>query len=309
METIERLQCLAEDHTPPDIERALTDVMAVGKKRRARSRRRIAVMIVGAGLISLSLAFAGVRGAAQDVWAELEIRSIGVTPAISSSLPPELLMPNVFPLGPTQPSKVMSRAEAERFVEFAIQIPHTSLLPYQPVFSVKEQSSVARGIDAQSIDNALTRLGRESIELPAGLNGKTVAVRFPKSVTVSFGRCAQLIGPWHACAFLQESRAPTLVMPAGIADETMTVFSLRLLGLSAPDARALARRHVLFFPPENYARHKTVQVKGHAALLVISKPDAHSEVAYNLSWVADGIAYSLFGRDPDTAITVAESIH
>jgi hypothetical protein len=74
------------------------------------------------------------------------------------------------------------------------------------------------------------------------------------------------------------------------------------------DAKALSQTGILFFPPENYASHKIVEVMGHDAVLVAYQPGKTGQVAYNLSWTADGIAYSLFGRDPGTALAVAESL-
>jgi hypothetical protein len=90
--------------------------------------------------------------------------------------------------------------------------------------------------------------------------------------------------------------------------ETLMIFSLQLLGLGASDARALSRTGGILFPPENYASHKVVDVNSHEGVLVVYQPGSTGEVAYNLSWTANGIAYSLFGRDPSTALTVAGSL-
>ena len=118
----------------------------------------------------------------------------------------------------------------------------------------------------------------------------------------------KLVGPWQSCASLNESLAPTLILPEGVEPQTLTNFSVQLIGLSAADAKVLSLTGGLFFPPENYASHKIVEVNGHDAVLVAYAPGSTGQVAYNLSWTANGTAYSLFGRDPRTALTVAESL-
>ena len=308
MGVIENLELLADSDARPNVEQALAHVLSTGRQRRERRKRQFTVSFITVIAAIATIAIPPVRIAAQDVYAELTIRMFGVTPPFSANLPRELLLPNVFPIGVVPPSRAVSLVEAQAFVPFSIHLPETELLPYQPMFSVQEATTLTRRIDSIPIEIALERLGREPVAIPSGLDGATISITLHKNVTVRFGECPELVGPWHSCAFLNEALAPTLTFPKDVAPETLSSFSLQLLGLSAPDAKAISRRGLLFFPPENYAWHKAVEVSGHHAVLVVYEPGSTGEVAYNLSWTADGIAYSLFGRDPSTALSIARLI-
>jgi hypothetical protein len=308
MGAIESFELLADIDVQPNVDEALAHVLSARRQRREKRKRQFAVSFISLIAAIASIGIPPVRIAAQNMYAELAVRMFGITPHFSANLPQELLLPNVFPIGPVTPSPAVPLAGAQAFVPFRIQLPETELLPYQPKFFVHEATTLTRRIDSVPIEIALERLGREPVDIPRGLDGATISITFHKSVTVRLGECPELVGPWHSCAFLNEAVAPTLTLPQAVKPETLTTFSLQLLGLSAADAKALSRSGGLFFPPENYALHKIVKVNGHSAVLVVYEPGSTGQVAYNLSWTADGIAYSLFGRDPSTALTVAGSL-
>ncbi len=308
MGVIENLELLGDIDVRPRVDEALAHVLSARSKRRKRRQRKLTVSFILFIAAIAIIAIPPVRIAAQDIYAELAVRMFGLTPHFSANLPEELLLPNVFPIGPVTPSRPVPLVGAQAFVPFKIQLPETELLPYEPKFFVHEVTTRTRHVDALPIENALARLGREPIDIPSGLDGATISITFHKSVTVRLGECPELVGPWHSCAFLNEAMAPTISLPQAVKPETLTTFSLQLLGLSAADARALSRTGELFFPPERYASHKVVEVNGYDGVLVVYATGSTGEVAYNLSWTANGIAYSLFGRDPRTALTVAESL-
>ena len=309
MGVIENLEVLADIETQPNVEAALAHVLLAGRQRRNKRIRQFAVSSISLIAAGMIIAIPAIRVAAQDVYAELAVRTFGVTPQFSLNLPHELLLPNVFPIGPVTTSRPVSLPKAQAFVPFKIELPYTNLLPYQAKLFAREGTTLGRRIEMAPIEMALKRLGREPVDIPTGLDGATISIRFHKSVAVRLGECPELVGPWHSCAVLLEELAPTLTLPQGVEPEAMTAFSLQLLGLRAPDAKALARTGVLFFPPENYGWHKVVEVNGHDAVLVAYKPGSTGAVvAYNLSWTAGGVSYSLFGRDPGTGVGVAESL-
>jgi hypothetical protein len=292
----------------PNVEEALAYVLAARSQKGKSRERQFNAISFSLIAVTLAIAVPTVRIVAQDLYAQLAVRTFGVTPKLPTDLPQELLLPNVFPMGPAAPGRPMPLAEAQAHVPFRIKLPKTDLLPYQPELFVHEATALSRRIDSASIDLALKRLGRDSVEMPIGLDGMTVTVAFHEAVTIRLGHCPELVGPWHSCALLNEAVAPTIAMPQGVEPEALTVFSLELLGLRAADAEALSRTGTMFFPPENYAWHKVVNVNGDDAVLVGYQPGATGQVAYNLCWTDNGIAYSLFGRDPNMALTVAASL-
>ncbi len=308
MRVIDALETLDDIHIEPDIEAALKQVLFAGKRRREKQFRRASISLMSLTAVALTIAIPAVRVAAQDVYADLTIRTIGVTPHFAPDLPRDLLLPNVFPIGPVAPTREVSLAEAKAFVPFRIQLPQTSLLPYEVKLFAHEERKVSQRIEKARIHVALDHLGRQHIDLPAGLDNGTISITFHKSISARFGDCPQIVGPWRSCAVLTQGLAPTLTLPSELQPEKLATFSFQLLGMSAPDANALARIGIVFFPPEDYAWHKVVHVNGRDAVLVAYKPASTGSVAYNLSWSDNGISYSLFGRDPSTAVSVAESL-
>lgn len=317
METSERIQLLAASERPtPDVERALEATLLRHQQARQTSQQHLltTALVTGTAL-ALLVGTPSVRAWAQEVWAEFRVQRFSVMPVNLQGLPFELLLPNVFPVGKggSAPQKTLDPAEAGQWAGFAVRLPRTPLLPYQPQLAVSAPWTIQRPVEGKKITAALHKLGRAPIEVPPGLDQTLVGVRFGPSVQAHFGECPQLVGPWRSCAFLWQSTLPVILAPPNVSLEVLSNFSLRLLGLRPEDAQRLATHLVkspaLFQPPsEEYAYYQELRVKDSDALLTVYKPDARGEVAYHLAWVTGERAYSLFGRDPKTALPVAESI-
>ena len=83
------------------------------------------------------------------------------------------------------------------------------------------------------LEEVLEALGIDDVQVPAGLNGKSVTIRVPPVVMVRFEHGGR------RTRFLQ-ARSPEVTLPADVDLAALGEIGLRILGLSADDARHFA---------------------------------------------------------------------
>jgi hypothetical protein len=226
---------------------------------------------------------------------------------------PSLLLPNVFPLYPQNQAVRWtpdSQEAASSLTGFPVRTIAGSALSR---FQVVESPVLEHVVDLQTVQADLQRLGRAMPALPAGIDGAHIVLEpQSRSVFSYYGTCPELIGPWKACAMLVQSRPMVLRLPALLNASDFMRFSLELAGLSVQDAGELLAMAgggpTLFLPLETNAEVRPARVRGAAGMLVIYPRSQSGEVAYALDWQEDGFYFRLFGRDPEQAVSLAESL-
>ena len=251
---------------------------------------------------------------AQTVWTRIVLgRTAGIEVDLKFSTP-NLLLPNVFPLYPAhqnqrwEVSSVAAASEVAGFTAKTLTIPS---LP-APRVQVILPPTIRHVVNLQAAESDLRRFGRKLPTVPPGLDGSEIVLEPQgKSVWSWYGECPELIGPGKACAMLVQAPPMTLGLPSGVSHEDFTRFSLELAGLPPDAAQALANwsrmQPTLFVPLEARSELRRVRVRGGEGTLIVY-PQQNGETAFALEWQEGSFLYRLFGRGPENAISLAESL-
>ena len=170
-----------------------------------------------------------------------------------------------------------------------------------------------RGL-AQSV---LNEAGRGDLQLPASLDGATIAVDIPSAVTAAYGNCPKAEGSdepgspgrrFATCVVLAQIPSPTVTTPPDLDVTALAHIGLQLTGMSADEARAFSETvdwaSTLVVPiPRNGAVYTQVPVDGVTGYLIQRPPDDAPQ--YALLWVKDGVIYAIGGLGSDTASALA----
>jgi hypothetical protein len=249
------------------------------------------------------------RVLAQSVWRSIILQRVQTIQLDFARTSPKLLLPNVFPLGPYGKSwRPATLFEAEQLTGFHILTMASPQLPYQPTFRVEDPPPIERKIDVAEIREELKALGRPPVEEPSGIDGVSFVVRQKRMVVTSYGSCPQIVGPWRACAFLVQSQPYILELPPEIDPDALTRYSLELAGFSPSVAAELMARTknapTMYLPTEPGTTLETVTVRGQTGNLMRYADG----VAFVLAWREGEFQFTLFGRDPEQAIRMAETL-
>jgi hypothetical protein len=274
-------------------------------------------LAVAAGLAGLFLLTPAGRIWAQTVWSRFVLNtSLNVQIDLEHATP-SLLLPNVFPLYPQNEAlqwPAGSAEEAAALAGFSVRTLAGPRLQPSPKFQVIQPPPVIDHVfDLATAQADIRRLGRVMPAVPSGIEGAHIILEPQgKTVVSRYGTCPQLIGPWEACAMLVQSRPMVLKLPSSVSLPEYARFSLELAGLSASEAESVLAlaggSSTLFLPLETKAEVRPARVRGAAAMLAVYPPSERGETAYMLDWREGEFDFRLFGRDPEGAVSLAESL-
>src|SRR2546423_244734 len=192
-----------------------------------------------------------------------------------------------------------------------------------PRFTVQGQHAFHMNIDRARLQEIFDQSGRPDLLLPATLDGASVSVRIPRSVTVQYGDCVrennhEQAGPRPAtpqpsnCLALEQAPSPIVNVPADVNLQQLAEIALQFTGMSAEQAREFCQtidwKSTLVLPiPRHAGSYSLVEVNGVQGTLIIHNDRRGSE--YALVWVKDGIIYALAGQgDSSAAVKLASSL-
>jgi hypothetical protein len=222
------------------------------------------------------------------------------------------------------PKDVQTVNEAARIAGFGIQM---------PISLQSTRIRVHPGVDAQfdidveRLQGILDDAGRSDIKIPAEIDGETIRVNVPASVTTFFGSCPDQqemskenrrtqFKKYKNCKVLVQLPSPTVVAPPSLNVNELATQMMKLLGLKEEEARTFsesidwATTLVIPIPIDPNVNVTEVNINGAKGYSFIKgEPGTDSEVSYNLLWIRDGIVYSLMGHGTvDESIAIANSI-
>jgi uncharacterized protein DUF4367/putative zinc finger protein len=224
-----------------------------------------------------------------------------------------------------EPKDFQNANDAARAAGFGIQMP--TLL--QPSTRIRVQPAIEAqfDIDVERLQGILDDAGRSDIKIPEEINGETIRVNVPASVTTFFGSCPdpqemkkgnrrQQFRKFKDCKVLVQLPSPTVVAPPSLNVNELATQMMKLLGLKEEEARSFsesidwATTLVIPIPIDPRVNVTEVNINGAKGYSFIKgDPGTDSEVAYNLLWIRDGIVYSLMGQGTvDQSIAIANSI-
>ncbi len=226
---------------------------------------------------------------------------------------------------PQKPQPVADAATASKAAGFAVQ-----LLPGETPSGVLVESGAAMQmkLNRDRIQSILDEAGRSDLQIPASVDGATVAVRVPAGVMAFYGNCGdRAAGMFHtsggagnavkeadsSCISLIELPSPVVSAPQEMDPAQIAQVALQFMGMNANDAANFTQTvdwtSTLVLPVERgKTKYEQVHVNGNEGALIRPTnqgPSGH----YSLMWVDNGIVFGLGGTGDDTtAINLASQL-
>jgi hypothetical protein len=222
---------------------------------------------------------------------------------------------------PGQPQTVASAEEASQLAGFAVRLPENQTVT--PQLTVQGGTAFSLVVDRARAQALLDESGHKDLVLPASLNGATIDVNIPASVSASYGNCPQIDpdgkGPgmnfngspgrrYADCVIMAQIPSPTVNTPPDIDVEQLAEIGLQFTGMTAEQAHAFSQNvdwtSSLVIPiPKNAATYQQVSVDGVTGTLIQRPADDAPE--YALVWVKNGVIYAISGLGSDSARAIA----
>jgi hypothetical protein len=214
-----------------------------------------------------------------------------------------------------EPKSAASAAEAASVAGFSVRLP--GAITSSPKISVQPSARTTAVIDLAKINSMLDAAAIKDVKLPANLNGATITIDVPKSVTATYD-CPEpnpdrrpSSDEMAKCVALTQMPSPVVTSnPSNIDPKPLGEAFLRVLGLSASEAKDFSNRidwsTTLVIPvPTTDATSKDVTVDGVKGTLVTQT----NRKQFVLIWLKNGVMYGLMGYgDEATAAGIANSL-
>jgi hypothetical protein len=299
-------------------------------------------------VISAFLSLSPTRIWAQKVLAMLRVQKIAVVSFDATSLDlPSQASGNsqllhqlvsdtvVVTMRPGNPQVVNNAMQASQLTGMQIRTLHSSV-PLQRLI-VNGEAAFHMNLNRERIQTVLEEVGRSDIQLPASVDGATVAVHIPKVVVSEYGDCpvrehdsrdesgnlapdklAKRKREWieaqqqSNCTYLVQASSPTVSVPPDLNMGEIAEAGFQLAGMTQAEAHALGQKidwsSTLVIPvPRNVASSETVNIDGVEGTLVTENRRGLSH--YNLIWAKNGVIYSLGGQgNLNDALSLAASL-
>jgi anti-sigma factor RsiW len=274
--------------------------------------------------LALLLSFVPGRGWAQKFLAMLRVQKLAVVPIDFSAMPAgntgngkliaQLISDNVVvTMDPGRPVAASSLETARDMAGFR---PRTldALGSPQQIF-VSGEAAFHMTLDRDRMQAVLEQAGRSDIQIPASVDGGTVAVHAPKLVRLLYGACSEKdASSGESCIEFAQVPSPTVSVPPSLNIAALAEAGLQVAGMSAAEAHRFCETvdwsSTLVIPvPQNGSSYRTVPIDGVNGTLIEAAPHGNFVGRYALIWVKNGIVYSLSGKgQPDKALSVAASL-
>jgi len=281
--------------------------------------------VVAACALVLLLSFAPGRTWAQKFLAMLRVQKLAVVPidfsAISAGntgsgkLIAQLISDNVvITMDPGKPVTASSLETARELAGFKIRTLDALGSPQQ--ISVSGEGAFHMTLNRDRMQAVLDQAGRSDIQIPASVDGSTVAVHAPKLVRLLYGACSEKVAPsGQDCIEFAQVPSPTVSVPPSLDIAALAEAGLQVGGMSAADAHNFCQTvdwsSTLVIPiPQNGSSYRTVPVDGVNGTLIEAMPHGNFVGRYALIWIKNGIMYSLNGRgQSDKALSLIGSLN
>ncbi len=224
---------------------------------------------------------------------------------------------------PGNPVNAADAAQASQQAGFEVRLPK-GMTPSR--LSVENAAAFSFKVDRNKAQALLNEAGRSDLVLPQSIDGATVSVTIPASVTASFGTCPDLNTEngrrlnsgspgrrFPDCVMMFEIPSPTVSAPPDVNIPQLAQLALEFTGMSPEQAANFTKTvdwtSSLVVPiPKNAATYEQVTVDGVTGTLI--KRPADDAPEYLLLWVKNGVIYAIssLGTDSSKAIQMANSL-
>ncbi len=201
---------------------------------------------------------------------------------------------------PGKPVQVASLQEARARAGFAVAAPSALSNDAQLQIFVHGEGAMVFTGDTQKLREVLELVGVTDAQIPTQLDGAKITVRKPSAVLLEYKLK-------NGSFSLMQSPSPEVELPQGVELKQLGEIGLRVLGLSADEARDFSNKvdwsSTFLVPiPADAAEVRQVSVNGAEGLLLTSNGTArnnHSPMARGqavLLWAKDGMVYGVEGN-------------
>ncbi len=307
------------------LRRRLRDVEAAEEAGRRRFGWRGALLTTAAAAaFAASFALPAVRAAAQALLDLFRVQEFAVVQVDQDRL--ERLAAAKVDLGTLVGGKVETLQAPQPPLAFASldeagaalgeRLERPSLLPRDlkpDTVMVTREARMRVTIDSRPVRDLLDAMDLRDVTLPAGLDGRQVTMHVPEIVRQRF-----VAGSKTRAMFVQ-CESPVVELPPGLELSALGEVGLRLLGLSASEARRLAGtidwRSTLVVPVlAGATEYQQVRVQGRPGVLVERSRSAGEEAGMQVGrvvlWTRDGRVHALMGDrlERSELLSMAESV-
>lgn len=254
----------------------------------------------------------------EQIAAQLENSSVDFESLLSDDLKFE---------GSQETIQVATASEAAAQAGFPVRLPSTAEENLE--MEVVKGGKMTFEIDLPRIQALLEAIGRPDLVLPEALDGATVTLDIPPSVSARWGSCLVDLKasrpegfdpddprsfPTPDCTSLIQMPSPTVVAPPGVDINQLGEVYLQLLGMSREEAASFAANidwaTTFVLPLPRYdVSYRTVNMDGvEATVIQDARGGQHGDYAMVI-WIKDGILYALSGPgDVASAIELGNSL-
>ncbi len=294
----------------------------------------------GAALTALAVilvSFAPARTWGQRVLDMLRVKRVTVVPVDFAVAPGpntqatirQLLSDQVVEtLSPGKPVTVSNASQASKLAGFTVRTLASE--PTPPQIAVEGEQAYVMTLNQERLQEVMNELGRPDLQIPASVNGATVAVHIGKGVFIRYGNCADYgeqhtVGPQGSaqgrqkisaigCMMMVEVPSPVVSVPPGMDISQLAEIALQAAGMTANEAQEFCQTvdwtSTLVVPvPSRAGSAAQVAVDGVDGTLITGNSFHGQPPRYTLIWVKDGIIYSLMGAgNSANAVALAGSL-
>jgi hypothetical protein len=240
-------------------------------------------------------------------------------------------------IGIAAETTTVSRAEDDRPVPSADSASRLVGIPVRRItarsdpasFSVLGAQTTSARANRRQLATLFAEAGRRDLRVDPSIEGATLSLAVPRGARVQYGNCpapvqnnlqTQIQGPPPpstdngSCVILTEVAQAASTTPVALDTSAVLGIAVELMGMSPNQARDFQRlfgwRGALAMSPPRFVRsYEVVDVGGHPGGGMLMITGGRRGPTYVLSWIADGIVYSLtgYGSSAD-ALPLAKSV-
>lgn len=219
-----------------------------------------------------------------------------------------------------EPQEVDSSSEASALAGIPVRLP--AGMNNEPILKVIPGATASFDVNLEHVQAVLNEIDLPDISLPADLDGATVSVDIPSSVSAEYGECEyNPLAPTRReydpddpermprprCTTLVQAKSPAISAPPGLDIAQIGNAFLQIMGMSPEEADHFAQNidwtTTFVIPiPQNGTTYQEMPIDGVVGTLILQE-FKDQETQYVLLWVKDGIVYALSG--PGSASTAA----
>jgi hypothetical protein len=245
------------------------------------------------------LTFPGTRALAQGLWYRFGLNRVDVVRLDLSKLP---LHVHVATNGLEESAQNLDEAEGK--AGFRPDLPSPGVLDASPGITVTGPIVMEQTIHVPDIESALGKVGAGDVPVPAEWEGMQLRTEIGRTVEAHYPDDVQIL----------QARPIELSVPSGFVLEHFAEVAFRSVGVSAWEARAMARKFaaqpswLLDIPPDAVVSVQEVALQAGPALLIEDFDEKGMVKRATVTWSTSQRMYSVGSRSRELSLKIANTL-